>query len=186
MGTRFQQACDFYGRDTGTPACHRISHSNPTSKKILCFFLTFSQTFRSAHGFDLLFKDKPVFEGSNFIKTTLIGTANYAMTAEGRKNQAFMNLASSAQPGLVTCTNFACLQSRLQPTRGADTIKLLHCDRCYSAAYCSSECQRAHWPFHASVCKQSLTDIGKFPSQADEDFSRLATNILRLASSPCR
>lgn len=37
---------------------------------------------------------------------------------------------------------------------GVRDVKLLKCSRCFSARYCSKDCQVAHWPEHKAVCKK--------------------------------
>ena len=34
----------------------------------------------------------------------------------------------------------------------SESLRLLCCTRCKSAAYCSAECQKADWKFHKKVC----------------------------------
>ena len=37
---------------------------------------------------------------------------------------------------------------------GKPTEQLKLCSRCQMAAYCSPECQRAHWPIHKRECRK--------------------------------
>jgi hypothetical protein len=61
------------------------------------------------------------------------------------RSEVFSGLSPKVGQVLVGCEN--CVK---QETPGD---KLLQCSRCKWAKYCSTTCQRAHWPKHKSVCK---------------------------------
>ena len=42
-----------------------------------------------------------------------------------------------------------------------NNLVLYRCDRCKHILYCSSECQRIHWPKHKVLCKQRAANLEK-------------------------
>ena len=47
------------------------------------------------------------------------------------------------------CANPSCSL----PDRNAPRASMFSCAECHSTCYCSTECQKAHWPFHKGPCK---------------------------------
>jgi len=43
----------------------------------------------------------------------------------------------------------------------SNNLVLYRCDRCKHILYCSSECQRIHWPKHKVLCKQRAANLEK-------------------------
>jgi hypothetical protein len=66
----------------------------------------------------------------------------------------------------------------------SNNLVLYRCDRCKHILYCSSECQRIHWPKHKVLCKQRAANLEKIHIR--ELFeSREAELYEKLLSMPC-
>ena len=63
-----------------------------------------------------------------------------------------LGAAACAQLPLSSCcSNHGCVN--LAGLSEAALVKGCSCSACGAAAYCSRECQRAHWAWHKPVCK---------------------------------
>lgn len=70
--------------------------------------------------------------------------------------------------------NFFCFHCR------KDVEKISNCSKCHFEQYCSTECQRQHWPAHRTVCNmiadQSKKWLEKNPTQKPLESWDMATN----------
>ncbi len=55
-----------------------------------------------------------------------------------------------SRPKMGICSNPECPL----PERKAERSKMFYCTQCSCAYYCSSECQKAHWPEHKEECNR--------------------------------
>lgn len=86
-----------------------------------------------------------------FVKFCLdrgLGVPTLALSLYNRMN---MLLAR----GFIRCGNPSCEQSRLDWSNGKP--RLYKCTRCKVVAYCSRECQTAHYPKHMRICREHAT-----------------------------
>jgi len=65
--------------------------------------------------------------------------------------QASTSGTSATEPGPAARADKACWQCS---KHRSDGVKLRFCSRCHRALYCSTECQKAHYPTHRPQCKQ--------------------------------
>ena len=53
-------------------------------------------------------------------------------------------------------------QSCPLPNREVECSKLMYCSKCFTARFCSSECQKAAWPLHKEHCEA----LDRIPAQS--------------------
>eukprot|EP00798_Chlamydomonas_sp_ICE-L_P006593 gene6593-3248_t len=60
--------------------------------------------------------------------------------------------------------------SESEATNCGETDGVMRCSRCRAEWFCSSECQKAYWPFHRSDCKKN--EFADAVEQSDPKFAK--------------
>ncbi|CAI7922454.1 unnamed protein product [Closterium sp. NIES-53] len=88
--------------------------------------------------------------------STVAGKSAPEGSVRQRKNIA--KDCNSARLGGAVCGALGCEKAR------GGAVKLRSCRGCGKVAYCSKECQKAHWPFHKLMCKSKASGMVSFES----------------------
>ena len=66
------------------------------------------------------------------------------------------------------CANSKCEKRAYSEGKNRGTIQLKQCKGCLQVAYCSRDCQKAHWPQHKEECRRATASKeGRTESRAD-------------------
>ncbi|CAI5504586.1 unnamed protein product [Closterium sp. Naga37s-1] len=98
------------------------------------------------------------------------------ITARAPSNAA-ASVSVAQCPGDAACSGRVCGAAGCGRVEGGGAVKLRNCSGCGKVAYCSRDCQKAHWPSHKLACPGRTSGRGGGSSNGKESCIESETNI---------